>query len=119
MKPIEDPEFRALLSKFEQGEAIEGSEDWEAALNDLDKEIARMHDNLDAAEEVLEYVVHQIKSPVKPTPDEKPMVGWQCPGCKTGTLSRCLACEEATCGSCLVLHECAVENVHIAGIYLR
>lgn len=32
--------------------------------------------------------------------------GWRCSSCAFDTLSRCLACDVACCGTCLIRHEC-------------
>lgn len=37
-------------------------------------------------------------------------LGYDCVGCETVTLSRCMRCHEPSCGDCLVTHTCAPET---------
>ena len=104
--PAADEAFQALLAKFDDGWKVEDSESWDDARDELDFIISTLQDAIDAAEEAREYAEreHEVEKVTKKTVG----VGWECSGCGTGTLSRCLACDEATCGMCLISHECSL-----------
>ena len=95
MKPSEDARFMALVG--DSGAIIGDS--WEDTRNRLDREIGRLEDEIDSLLSVLQYVAER---------SDVGREGWECSGCKTGTLSRCLSCDEPVCGICLIIHECAL-----------
>ena len=96
MKPSEDARFMALVKG--SGALLIG-DSWDDTRNRLDQEIGRLEDEIDSLLSVLQYVAER-SGVVRE--------GWECSGCKTGTLSRCLSCDEPVCGICLIMHECAL-----------
>lgn len=108
MKPSEDDEFMRLLANTDEGQFLaREATDWAGVLDELDEEIARRQDELDSLERASEYAVSKRAEELVGADEGPPTGGWHCSGCKTGTLSRCLACDEPTCGNCLVVHVCA------------
>ena len=113
-RPVDDPVFSDLLDKLEDRWMLHESrrlrlpgplpagrlDGWEEARDKLELIISDLTQDLSAAEEAREYASKQaeIKKSVGG--------GWECSGCGTGTFSRCLACDGATCGLCLISHEC-------------
>jgi len=84
---------------------LEECDNWEDARDELDRTLLELQDEIDAIEEAIEYATNQTDAPAPPK--DEPTTGWRCSGCQTGTLSRCLTCDEPACGNCLLVHECA------------
>lgn len=107
MKPSDDAAFMAMLASTDEGQYLARiSTDWEIAVEKLDEEFTRREDEIDALERAIEYAVLKRAEEAAGEDEGLPTAGWYCSGCKTGTLSRCLACDEPTCGNCLVVHVC-------------
>lgn len=108
MKPSDDAAFMEMLASTDEGQHLaRTATDWASVLDELDEEIARRQDEVDALERASEYALTKRGEELTGQEQLPPTNGWRCSGCKTSTLSHCLACDEPTCGNCLVLHVCA------------